>query len=161
MPEGKKTSNAPRQKLFHPRQKRSYYHTRLHPESYSGWHLATSRCPLCQKAKRESRQSQRPPENQWQNDAINFPADVTALNMRAFTGRRAAHRSPLVGQSVAALCTTARKHLAAIAGRHSFAEAMLLGALAFLRLISSKHFSAPPSFVRCPDGHRQMPVRAP
>ena len=87
--------------------------------------------------------------------------NVTALNMRAFTGRRAAHRSPLVGQSVAALCTTARKHLAAIAGRHSFAEAMLLGALAFLRLISSKHFSAPPSFVRCPDGHRQMPVRAP
>ena len=51
----------------------------------------------------------------------------------------------LVGQSVTTLRATAGKYLAAVAGRHSFTEAVLLRALALLRLIRSKHFYAPPS----------------
>src|SRR5699024_1479959 len=45
----------------------------------------------------------------------------------------------LVGQTRAALRTAAGQHLAAVRRVHALAEAMLLGALALLRLIRSLH----------------------
>ena len=48
-----------------------------------------------------------------------------------------AHQS--VGQTSAALRTTAGQNLAAIAGGHTLTEAVLLGTLALLGLIGTKH----------------------
>ena len=42
-----------------------------------------------------------------------------------------------IGEFFSALCSAAGKNLAAVGGRHSFAEAMLLEALPFFRLICS------------------------
>ena len=50
-------------------------------------------------------------------------------------------RNLLVGQTRAALRTAAGQHLAAVRRVHALAEAMLLGALALLRLIRSLHSS--------------------
>ena len=47
----------------------------------------------------------------------------------------------LVGQTRAALRTAAGQHLAAVRRVHALAEAMLLGALALLRLLRSLHSS--------------------
>ena len=49
-----------------------------------------------------------------------------------------------MGQSASALGTAAGKHLAAVFGRHSLSEAMLLGALEFLGLIGTEHPGTPP-----------------
>ena len=49
-----------------------------------------------------------------------------------------------MGQASAALGTTASQHLAAVAGGHSLAEAVLLGALALLGLIGTEHCMTPP-----------------
>ena len=46
----------------------------------------------------------------------------------------------LVGQSCSALAATTSKNLATVLCRHSFAESMLLGALALFWLICSEHF---------------------
>ena len=45
----------------------------------------------------------------------------------------------LIAELCSALCTAASKYLAAVLGGHSLAEAVLLGALALLRLVCSKH----------------------
>ena len=45
----------------------------------------------------------------------------------------------LVAEFCSALCTAASKYLAAVFGGHSLTEAVLLGALALLRLVCSKH----------------------
>ena len=55
--------------------------------------------------------------------------------------RRAARppRSTLVGQAGAALGAAAGQNLAAVAGGHTLAEAVLLGALTLFGLIGTKH----------------------
>ena len=49
-----------------------------------------------------------------------------------------------MGQSGSSLSATAGKHLAAISGGHSLAEAVLLGALTLLGLIGTEHCMTPP-----------------
>ena len=51
-----------------------------------------------------------------------------------------------MGQASAALGTTAGKHLPAVGGSHSLAEAVLLGALTLLGLIGTEHLHTPPEF---------------
>ena len=53
-----------------------------------------------------------------------------------------------MGQASTALGTAASQHLTAVAGGHSLAEAVLLGALTLLGLIGTEHCMTPPSFVR-------------
>ena len=53
-----------------------------------------------------------------------------------------------MGQASAALGAAAGQNLTAVAGGHSLAEAVLLGALALLGLIGTEHCMTPPSFVR-------------
>ena len=57
---------------------------------------------------------------------------------------RDANSAALVGQASAALGTTAGKHLPAVGGSHSLAEAVLLGALTLLGLIGTEHLHTPP-----------------
>ena len=49
-----------------------------------------------------------------------------------------------MGQASTALGTAASQHLTAVAGGHSLAEAVLLGALALLGLIGTEHCMTPP-----------------
>ena len=46
----------------------------------------------------------------------------------------------LIRQMLSAFCSAARQNLASVLRRHSLAEAVLLFSLAFLRLVSSKHY---------------------
>lgn len=151
----------PRQTFFHPRQSAGISYPAALKMIHSGFRLCFPEPPAIL-------QAQRPPENQWQNDAINFPAEryrsPTPKEMlprdhgrvphsMVYFAVRTQHRQDslkpgshtLVGQSVATLRTAAGKYLAAVAGRHSFTEAVLLRALTLLRLIRSKHSYAPPS----------------
>ena len=52
-----------------------------------------------------------------------------------------------MGQASAALGTTAGKHLPAVGGSHSLAEAVLLGALTLLGLIGTEHLHTPPEIL--------------
>ena len=47
---------------------------------------------------------------------------------------------------LSALRSAAGQHLAAVGGRHSLAEAVLLGALALLGLIGTEHCMTPPFY---------------
>ena len=49
-----------------------------------------------------------------------------------------------MGQASTALGTAASQHLTAVAGGHSLAEAVLLGALTLLGLIGTEHCMTPP-----------------
>lgn len=64
-------------------------------------------------------------------------ARKTDILSEFFAPRAASRRS--IGETRSALCPAAGKHLAPVAGRHSFAEAVLLFAVALFRLISAKH----------------------
>ena len=64
-------------------------------------------------------------------------SDVPLLYVSGKNGICPAHGS--VGQTSAALRTTASQNLAAIAGGHTLTEAVLLGTLALLGLIGTKH----------------------
>ena len=55
------------------------------------------------------------------------------------------HKS--IGQSLSALSASSLENVSAVSSSHSLSEAMLLLSLSLLRLVSSEHFSAPPSFV--------------
>ena len=44
-----------------------------------------------------------------------------------------------MGQSGSALCASSLENLSSVGGAHSFAEAVLLGSLQLLGLVSSKH----------------------
>ncbi len=75
------------------------------------------------------------------NGQVNREGDTEKAALLPKLGKKRDPAEPgLVGQTVSALCAAARKHLAAIPGRHSFAEAVLFGALALLRLVSPQHF---------------------
>ena len=50
-----------------------------------------------------------------------------------------------IGQSLSALSASSLKNVSAVSGSHSLSEAVLLLSLSLLRLVSSEHFSAPPS----------------
>ena len=54
-----------------------------------------------------------------------------------------------MGQAVAALGAAAGEHLAAIGRPHTFAEAVLLGALALFGLIGTEHLHTPPNLICC------------
>ena len=56
----------------------------------------------------------------------------------------AANPISLVAQTGSTLGTAASQHLAAIAGRHSLSEAMLLLSVELLGLIGSQHLEKPP-----------------
>ena len=51
-----------------------------------------------------------------------------------------------MGQTGTTLGTTASQNLAAVAGSHSLAETVLLGALALLGLIGTEHCMTPPFY---------------
>ena len=54
-----------------------------------------------------------------------------------------------MGQAGAALSAAAGEDLASVGGPHSLAEAVLLGALALLRLIGTEHLHTPPICLIC------------
>ena len=53
-------------------------------------------------------------------------------------------KSRSVGQSLSALCTSSLEDVSSVSGLHSLSEAVLLFSLTLFRLISSKHWVAPP-----------------
>ena len=59
-----------------------------------------------------------------------------------------------MGQTGTALGTAASQHLTAVAGGHSLAEAVLLGALTLLRLERSLHNFVHLPVLKFTDGHR-------
>ena len=59
-----------------------------------------------------------------------------------------------MGQTGAASCAAAGQDLAAVGGRHSLAEAVLLGALTLLRLERSLHNFVHLPVLKFTDGHR-------
>ena len=61
-----------------------------------------------------------------------------------------------MGQTGTTLGTTARQNLAAVAGGHSLAEAVLLGTLTLLGLIGTEHCMTPP-FLRLSGGDGRLP----
>ena len=70
----------------------------------------------------------------------------------ALWGNRSAHRGVRlfrgsIGQSLSALSASSLKNVSAVSSSHSLSEAMLLLSLSLLRLVSSEHFSAPPSVI--------------
>lgn len=64
----------------------------------------------------------------------------------SFGGRGGPLQKESEGEGFAAFGTAAGQDLAAVAGGHSFTEAMDLAALALLGLVGSQHFF--PSFLR-------------